>query len=495
MFKFYSLFPFFFLIIFSINGQSTLTLQPNEIDGKDAFISSNILDAGQGNSTEFDASAWTIFGSPITIRSLIDFDLSSLPLGATIQSAHLTLYNNPDAQNGYANGQHVHVSGSNEAVLQRIISPWTEDVAWSNQPTTTSQNEVTLAQDTDPNQDYVLNVTNLLLDVIENSSCSFGFLLKLNTETPYRFLAFASSDHPNSAIHPKLEITYTLDCNMLVLQPNETDGKDAFISSNVLDAGQGNSTEFDASAWTIFGSPFTIRSLIDFDLSSLPLGATIQSAQLTLYNNPDAQNGYANGQHVHESGSNEAVLQRIISPWTEDVAWSNQPLTSSQNEVTLVQDTNSYQNYILDVTNLLQDIIDNPSSSFGFLLKLKTETPYRFLAFASSDHPNESIHPKLEICYSDLLILKIPELQSNSISVFPNPTSGLINVELKNLNTDFSSNNSFVLFDALGNKVFENTNCSKSSLSFDVSNLQSGMYYWILRFGQNINNGKLILAK
>jgi hypothetical protein len=495
MFRLFSLFTFLFLMVFSTNGQNILTLQPNGNLGKDAFISSNNLEVGQGNSTEFDAGAWTIFGSPLTIRSLIDFDLSSLPFGASIQSAQLTLYNNPNAQNGYANGQHVHESGSNDAVLQRIISPWTEDVAWSNQPATTSQNEVTLAQDTDPNQDYVLDVTNLLLDVIENSSSSFGFLLKLNTETPYRLLAFASSDHPNSALHPKLEITYTLDCNMLTLQPNESDGKDAFISSNVLDAGQGNSTEFDASAWTIFGLPVTIRSLIDFDLSSLSNVATIQSAQLTLYNNPNAQNGYANGQHVHESVSNEAVLQRIISPWIEDVAWNNQPTTTSQNEVTLAQDTNSYQDYILDVTNLMQDVISDPSNSFGFLLKLKNESPYRLLAFASSDHPNASLHPKLEICYSDLITINNPVFKNNSISVFPNPTTGIVNIEFKNLNTHVTSNNSFVIFDAIGNRVYEDENISKSSIWFDVSFLHNGMYYWVATSGQNSKNGKLILIK
>jgi hypothetical protein len=262
---------------------------------------------------------------------------------------------------------------------------------------------VTLAQDTNSNQDYVLDVTSLLQDIIADPSNSFGFLLKLNTETPYRLLAFASSDHPNSALHPKLEISYTLDCSMLILQPNGTDGKDAFISSNILEGGQGNSTEFNAGAWTISGSPLSIRSLIDFDLNSLPVGASIQSAKLTLFNNPNSQNGYANGQHVHEIGSNEAVLQRIISQWTEDAAWSNQPTTTSQNEVTLAQDTNSYQDYVIDVTSLLQDALADPSNSFGFLLKLKNEAPYRLLAFASSDHPNASLHPKLEICYSDLI--------------------------------------------------------------------------------------------
>ena len=478
-----------------MNGQTTLTLQLNATNGKDAFISSNVPNGGQGNSTEFDAAAWTIGGLPLTIRSLIDFDLSSLPVGATIQSAVFTLYNNPNAQNGYANGQHVHVSGSNEAVLQRITSPWTEDVAWSNQPTTSTQNEVTLAQDLNPNQDYVLDVKNLLEDIIANPNDSFGFLLKLKTETPYRLLAFASSDHPNAALHPKLEITYTIVCNMLTLQPNATDGKDAFISSNVLNAGQGNSTEFDAASWTIAGLPLSIRSLIDFDLSSLPIGANVQSAVLTLYNNPNAQNGYANGQHVHVSGSNESVLQRITSPWTEDVAWSNQPTTTSQNEVSLAEDTNPNQDYVLDVKNLLQDIVANPSDSFGFLLKLKTETPYRLLAFASSNHPNTALHPKLEICYSNMLTTNIPTFQNKIVYVYPNPTSGIINIELKNVNTNVSSSSSFVLFDAMGKKVFEKKYFPKSSFLLDVSILQNGIYYWVFTADEITCNGKLILAK
>ena len=197
---------------------------------------------------------------------------------------------------------------------------------------------------------------------------------------------------------------------------------------------------------------------------------------------------------LFESGSNEAVLQRIVSPWTEDVAWSNQPTTTIQNEVTLAQDTNANQNYTLDVTNLINDIIADPNTSFGFLLKLKTETPYRLLAFASSDHPNPSLHPKLEICYSTILTTNTAELQNN-VSVFPNPTSGMIQIELRNGNTNASLSASFMLYDALGNKVYENKNISKSSLLLDIGNFQNGLYYWALNSGQISTNGKLILTK
>jgi hypothetical protein len=81
------------------------------------------------------------------------------------------------------------------------------------------------------------------------------------------------------------------------------------------------------------------------------------------------------------------------------------------------------------------------------------------------------------------------------ISVFPNPTSGIVNIEFNNNNNPGTYKNSFVIFDAIGNKVFENENSSKSSLLFDVTYLHNGMYYWVATSGQNRTNGKFILAK
>src|SRR5207244_12353324 len=41
--------------------------------------------------SQFDAYAWTHTGTPDTIRAIVQFDLTSIPVGATIQSAFITL--------------------------------------------------------------------------------------------------------------------------------------------------------------------------------------------------------------------------------------------------------------------------------------------------------------------------------------------------------------------------------------------------------------------
>lgn len=475
-----------------VKAQITLTLQPDATTGKDSFLSDNVPNDAQTFSPELAAGAWTISGDPLKIRGLLEFNLSSIPTNAIIQSATLTLYNNPNSQNGYANGQHSHVSGSNEAVLQRIVSPWDESVTWNTQPATTSFNQVILPQDTDPYQDYILDVKTLVEDMIAEPSFGYGFMLKLQEESPYRILVFASSNHPNAALHPKLEITYTT-CTQLTLQPNDADGKDNLLSDNMPDNSQGNSTELNAGAWTIFGSPVKIRGLLGFDLSSIPSGAAIQSATLTLYNNPNSQNGYGNGQHSHVSGSNESVLQRITSSWDENTTWNNQPSSTSTNQVILLEDTDPYQDYVLDVKQMVQDMIVDPSAGYGFLLKLLEESYYRIMVFASSDHPNAALHPKLELCYtSSSLNTNLVSKEQKTLAIYPNPSAGLLHIK-----TDRSLINPMIsIFDMTGKKVFENKYFSNNeTIEVNVSYLQNGIYECILNSENSTQKGKIVFLK
>ncbi|MDA3816648.1 MAG: DNRLRE domain-containing protein, partial [Prolixibacteraceae bacterium] len=110
-----------------------------------------------------------------------------------------------------ANGSHSTMDGSNEAILCRITSPWEENtVTWNNQPSVTTQNQVILPESNSSNQDYLyIDVTNLVMDMLDDPDNSHGFLLKLVIEEHYRSLIFASSDNDNPALHPKLEIYYS----------------------------------------------------------------------------------------------------------------------------------------------------------------------------------------------------------------------------------------------------------------------------------------------
>lgn len=198
-----------FIVAITADGfaQKTINLQPDAVDGKDAVLSKGSPNNNYGSYLDIDALAWTNGGESVTLRSLIDFDLSAIPFGSKIKSATLFLYNNYNSRN--CNGEHQSLSGSNVSVLQRIIEPWEEGtVTWNNQPAITSNNEVTVPMSTSEHQDYSINVTKLVQDMVDYYSSSYGFMLKLVTEDYYRCLIFASSDNENASLHPKLEITY-----------------------------------------------------------------------------------------------------------------------------------------------------------------------------------------------------------------------------------------------------------------------------------------------
>ncbi len=185
----------------------------------------------------------------------------------------------------------------------------------------------------------------------------------------------------------------------LVLQPGPTDGIDSDIRDDQPSTPNGNSPDFAANAWSSGGS-FIERSLIRFDLSSIPSGSTIISATLSLYANPTS--GHTQ-HHSSLSGPNTCLLKRVITDWSESlVTWSNQPSTTSQNLVVIPQSTSSLQDYPnIDVTALITDMLENPDSSFGMMLQLQTEVNYRSMIFASSDNANGAIRPKLEVVYGN----------------------------------------------------------------------------------------------
>ncbi len=144
-------------------------------------------------------------------RALIDFDLSSVPSGAVILKATLNLYafKNYPAETMVSNGHF----GNNTSYFKRVTSNWDEyEATWNMQPQTTTENQVVLHQSIDANEDYIdIDITDLVIDMVNKPDESFGFLLGLMQESEYANLSFYSKEGTDSSKYPVLKITFQLE--------------------------------------------------------------------------------------------------------------------------------------------------------------------------------------------------------------------------------------------------------------------------------------------
>jgi len=192
-----------------LNSQ-TIVLRPDAEGGKDSYVEDYPLrdypNRNFGDQPLVQASAWTAQGIPMYTRGLIEFDLSGIPPGASLVKATLVL--SPAEYTHYGTG-HSDRSGSNEFVVQRIISDWDEfSVTWNTQPTTTAKSQVFVAGTPDTMHIYEIVVTKLIRDIMENQDESHGLMIKLVTEEYYRRVLFTSSDYEDPEKWPKLIIEY-----------------------------------------------------------------------------------------------------------------------------------------------------------------------------------------------------------------------------------------------------------------------------------------------
>ena len=155
--------------------------------------------------------------------------------------------------------------------------------------------------------------------------------------------------------------------------------------------------------WNAIGcSGGTIRSLLCFtELSTIPSNAVIVSATLRLYGvTSDRNTSYPGAPASYYE--NTVVVQQITSPWNENtVTWNTQPSTTTANQFIIPQSTSeynwNYSNSSPELVAMVQNMVSG--NNYGFMLRLQTEQHYRNMVFASSDHPDASLHPELEVTY------------------------------------------------------------------------------------------------
>ncbi len=213
----------------------------------------------------------------------------------------------------------------------------------------------------------------------------------------------------------------------------------------------------------------TNRGLMAFDLSSIPVGSTIISAKLNLHAYTDftvaaLQNGHC--------GNNQSKLSRITSNWNETtVTWNSQPTVSNVNEILLNQSNATNQDYLnVNVSNLVQDMVNNPTTSFGFRLALVDEVVTSSLAFCSKEYPDPSKHPSLVVEYR-LPASSLSEFTFEEFAMYPNPVQNTLHLSFPNA----EQNRRITCVDAQGKRIFQ-VSGENQDLDLDLLFMASGLY-------------------
>ncbi len=251
--------------------------------------------------------------------------------------------------------------------------------------------------------------------------------------------------------------------------------KDALIRYYDLSGDTNNYGDYEylnMHAWTNSGKYIVHRSLIDFDLSEITCDS-INSATLLLFSDTLSQQ-YPEGHiYLYYWPDNACIIQRIIEPWEEfEVNWINRADVTFQNEIYVGPSSKSFQNYMINVTDLVQDMINEPDKSHGFSIRLRVESYYSRMVFASSDNASEEFHPKLKI---ECLTTKINELAVDSkFHIYPNPASDICTITLNKEETDIPY---FIrISNSAGQIIRRFDNVVSNKLKLNISDLDKGIY-------------------
>ena len=444
---------------------TTVTIKSNPLSSKNATLVSSNPSENYGNFPEFIASNSDLGAT----RSLIYFNITSIPSDATIITATLKLYSIPSSTNGHY--------GANTAVIQRVATSWDENsVNWSNIPAASTTNQVFTTATVSSNENAIINVKPLIENMILNSTNNQGFLFRLTDETGNKSAVYGSPTYADTTKRPELVITYSLPQTTCVnIYMDNVHGSNVNICglpqlANSSLFGPGGTDMLKAEAWTASGAPMTTRALMEFYVSNeIPTNAIINSANLYLFS--DTVDSF----HFHSqlSGPNDAYLKRVDDNFDmTTVTWNTAPTAYSTNSVFLPASTSDTQHYIVNVTQLLNDSRTNSDTKFALLFGLNNENYYRKLQFLPGNTIYIDKRPYLKVCYS--LPDKLADnetTKSADFSINPNPSNGILNIFFK---APFGG--SLSVYDQLGKIVFQTTMNQESSKTIDLSAYYNANY-------------------
>jgi hypothetical protein len=157
------------------------------------------------------------------------------------------------------------------------------------------------------------------------------------------------------------------------------------VNDTVIYAGLPNAINGTGpNLWTGQTSTGVARSLIKFDLSAIPAGSLIQSAQVSVY--------------ISNANTTSVRAHRVSAAWVEASATWNNFAGAYDPAVLAAFATGGYGTRTFSLTGQVQAWV-NGDPNHGFLLE-EDPTTYR-TGYTSSENGTASRRPALAVCYDD----------------------------------------------------------------------------------------------
>ena len=469
-----------FISIIQFSNATTLTIK-SATKVKDAYTANGGESANNyGKLTWTGCGVGTVSSNPETSRSFIRFDLSQIPQNATINSAVITLY--ADTPIG---GGNTTIGGSNASYFRRITQDWNDNIiTWNSQPSVTNQNQVSVPSSITNSQNITADIKDLVQYFVNNAGSNYGVSLALQDESIallYRTIHCYSVEGTDSTLWPQLIVDYTAPAPPTVTSGTVVIKQSCYIKDNLVLNGVeslNNYGELPYIEWgvgTVSSNPETSRTFMHFDLSQVPQNAQISSAMLNF------QCDQVLGGQITTSGSNASYVSRIVQDWNDNIiCYNTQPMTSTQNMVSINSSISTTQNIQVDIKDIVQLFIDSPQLNYGIMLALQDESysmPYRSMHHYSVESTDSSQRPQLVIKYS--ANTGINNLESDiAVSVYPNPTSGYCTISIASTTV---ASISASLIDISGKEIKtlmnEQKTTGKLNYTFPTTDIASGLYF------------------
>jgi len=223
--------------------------------------------------------------------------------------------------------------------------------------------------------------------------------IRFSTAGSYVFQLMVTDDKGATGVDTVSVIVNAAVQKTLTLQPANNPNEVNLIIENGVNLGGVAGDDLPVEAWTRNGLSFIVRSLLKFDLSSIPSNATIVSANLYLYSYPNPpHNGNLND--ANYGPANSMYVSQVTANWSPGtVTWFNQPATSATNQLSVPTTSSSQLDLNLDVTNMVGSMVSN-NANYGFLVKIQNEVTYNSRIFVSSHNTTYTTKwPKLVVVY------------------------------------------------------------------------------------------------